>query len=161
MMDESRPEKDILGSMAMVSSVSSCEDFGLPVEILAGLGGGSIKPARDTLFVRVLGVSNLEILKVLAFGVAAKVELDLAGEPASVTLIGDCGRLAGEARRDALNGELALVTFGAVDTESLKGDCCIMDPPRFALCGEVFSVSLNGDCWGRRAGDASTELLRS
>jgi hypothetical protein len=69
------------------------------VESFSGNIGASICPGQTALLVIVLGVANLEILKVLALGVALKRELlipDLVGDPASSTLVGDCGRLAGD-----------------------------------------------------------------
>jgi hypothetical protein len=163
MMDESRPEKDMPGSTFSVASVFSSVDMGLPVEASPGTGGGSIIPGRDTLLGSVLGVANLDTLNVLGFGVAANMEalcFNLLGEPVSVTLVGDCGRRAGEARSEALKGEMAAGAVGAA-RDSLNGDCWGIEGPGGALCGDVFKLSLNEDCGGRRAGLASTELLRS
>lgn len=161
-MDESRPENFKLASAVIVASEVSRETEGLPVGALSGKLGGSICPGRTALLVIVLGVANLEILKVLTLGVALKRELlflDLVGEPASSTLVGDCGRLAGDWSSEALNGEFAGADLGA-GSDGLNGDCNI-EPPRGTLCGDAFIDSLNGDCGGRRAGLPITDPLKS
>jgi hypothetical protein len=99
MMDESRPENERLGSTDRVELPLSIGACGLPVDEMPRALGGSICPGRAALFVKVRGVANLEILKVLALGVALKIELlffDRLGEPFSETFVGDCGRLAGD-----------------------------------------------------------------
>jgi len=94
---------------------------------------------------------NLEILKVLAFGVTAKVEIpDRVGDPLSMTFVGEWGRRAGDWSIDALNGELASTEF-CDGTENLNGDLNSVFP-EFAFCGESFILSLKGDCGGLLAG---------
>lgn len=84
--------------------------------------GGSIWPGCAALFVKVRGVANLEILNVLALGVALKTDVvGLLGEPFSATFVGDCGRLAGDPSSEALNGEFAAADFGG-GKEGLNGD---------------------------------------
>jgi hypothetical protein len=122
-MDESLPENERLGSTVMVASVSS-EDPGLPVDEIPLALGGSICPGRAALFVKVRGVANLEILKVLTLGVALKIEalvVDLLGEPFSATFVGDCGRLAGDPSKEALKGEFSTADLGA-GKDGLNGD---------------------------------------
>jgi hypothetical protein len=123
MMDESLPENERLGSTVMVASVSS-EDPGLPVDEIPLALGGSICPGRAALFVKVRGVANLEILKVLTLGVALKIEalvVDLLGEPFSATFVGDCGRLAGDPSKEALKGEFSTADLGA-GRDGLNGE---------------------------------------
>jgi hypothetical protein len=81
MMDERRPENDKLGPATIKVELKSSFKAGLPVA--AGMLGGSIWPLRTALLVMVLGVANLEILNVLAFGVPANRDalfVDLLGE---------------------------------------------------------------------------------
>jgi hypothetical protein len=95
---------------------------GLPVDEVPRALGGSIWPGCAALFVKVRGVANLEILNVLALGVALKMDVvGLLGEPFSATFVGDCGRLAGDPSSEALNGEFAAADFGA-GKEGLNGD---------------------------------------
>ena len=133
MIDDRRPENVNFGTSA--PAVPSVFAF-------SAVGGGSIWP-DCTLFVRVLGVANRDILKVLAFGVTTNVDVDLVGEPASVTLVGDCGRRAGDRRSDALKGDDVSAAF-TPGSDSLKGDRSI-ESPKPARCGDVFNPSLNGD----------------
>jgi hypothetical protein len=98
-IDESRPENFKAESEVIVASEVLLEAEGPTVEASSGKAGGSICPGRVALWVIVLGVANLDILNVLTLGVAFKREFpfpDLVGEPASLTLVGDCGRLAGD-----------------------------------------------------------------
>ena len=65
-------------------------------------------PGREAFFkLRVLGVVNREILNGVAFGVVPNNDAfsPLVGEPASLTLVGENGRLAGDWSKEALNAE--------------------------------------------------------
>jgi len=130
MIDDSRPENERPGAAVIVESASLTVAPGLPVEEAPLALGGSICPGRAALFVKVLGVANLEILKVLTFGVALKMDAlfaDLLGEPVSATFVGDWGRRAGDPSSEALNGEFATAAFGA-GKDGLNGDCSIVPP---------------------------------
>jgi hypothetical protein len=119
MIDESRPEKERLGSIIIVESISLAEVWGLLAPLVLG---GSVCPGLAALIVKVRGVVNLEILNVLALGVALKIEVvGLLGEPFSATLVGDCRRLAGDPSSEALNGEFAAADFGT-GKDGLNGD---------------------------------------
>ena len=126
-IEDRRPENFKLGS----DMVSECAMLffasGLSVE--GFIEGGSICPGRTALFVSVLGVANREIWNVLAFGVTPNVEVlpVLVGDPFSVTFVGDCGRLAGDWRSEALNGEPASVDRCA-GTENLNGERSMESP---------------------------------
>jgi len=98
-MEDSLPENINIGSRIKAESSLCFADFGLPVENVGGALGGTIGPGRIMLLLRVLGVANLEILKVFALGVAPNMDIllsELVGEPLSVTFVGEGGRLAGD-----------------------------------------------------------------
>jgi hypothetical protein len=150
-----------LGADSISDPEGSSAFAGLPAEAFVKALGGSIRPGRTALFVRVLGVPNLEILNVASLGVALGMLSfpDLVGEPFSATFIGDCGRLAGDWSSEAFKGALDSVGCGG-GSDSLNGGRSI-ESPRLALSGEAFNESLNGDDGGRRAGLARIDPLNS
>ena len=75
----------------------------------------------------VLGVANLDILKAFVLGVAPNNEplfSALLGEPASVTFVGDAGRLAGDCSNEVLKELFCRAALGA-GRDGLNGDCNI------------------------------------
>ena len=109
-----------------------------------------------------LELQNFESLKVFTPEVATSIEalfLDLVGEPFSATFIGDCGRLAGDRSREDDIAALESVGLGG-GSGSLTGERS-RQSPGFDAFGDVFTVPLNGDDRGLRAGLAMTDPLIS